>query len=141
MEANELRIGNWIKSTEDYEPNVYQVEEIRREEKNGSLGISYRKGSCWALIEEDGLIMSIPLTEEWLIKLGGKSLGNKSYRFGVIGDNIVMTYDADKNLTYNGLSSTKEEERIIIKTVHRLQNYFYALKERELTLNEDTNGR
>ena len=70
-------------------------------------------------------INPIPLTEEWLLNFGYWKLDNKDIHFVTKGhtiwkcDNLFM---CDKN-------------GLIIKSVHQLQNLYFALTKEELTLN------
>ena len=107
MEAKELRIGNWV--------NIQGVELTV-----GMINIDIAEG-C----------EPIPLTEEWLVKLGfiSDSLG------GFNSPRSMNIYFLDKhiNICYAKYaeSGVKLEH---IKYVHQLQNLYFALTGEELTI-------
>lgn len=73
----------------------------------------------------------IPLTEEWLIKLGGERQDNK-YMIFFVG-NMCVSLQAEGNLWIELPWDAKDkEEGIIIKYVHQLQNLYFALTGKEL---------
>jgi hypothetical protein len=120
MNANELRIGNYIL-------------------KNGS---NYIVGTLFFVDVYDGTAMGfdlqpIPLTEEWLL------------RFGFEKDDVfdkIFTYLPLHDLCMDKLSFRKSEGFICydgikyrtllkhIQYVHQLQNLYFALTSEELTL-------
>jgi hypothetical protein len=77
----------------------------------------------------------IPLTEEWLLKLGFQKLYDNYYLLYVGSFKI--------NYYYNFSGSTwkfmLEEELLDIKSVHELQNLYYSLTKKELTYERPTN--
>jgi hypothetical protein len=139
MEAKELRIGNWIidYEAEPEETIYYQVEEIQRlsnnKALNQTLGVTYRKGSCWTCDIEP-----IPLTEEWLLKFGfekgedeynfnGFDLENRNTDLFLSVDKIIKLKD-NFGCWYFGAYLRE------LKHVHQLQNLYFALTNRELKL-------
>jgi hypothetical protein len=73
----------------------------------------------------------IPLTEEWLLKLGfTKSLIFNSY---------YINSDIEINIFDNIFWYDTKNDSIEIQSVHELQNLFYALTKRELTYERPTN--
>ena len=128
MEAKELRIGNYILDYEA-EPEVsiyWKVEEIQRlsndKALNQTLGVTYRKGSCWTCDPEP-----IPLTEEWLVKFGFDNLG--AYGWGIGYFHIRF-----RNI--HKFYFPLENRLVRIKHVHQLQNVFRALTNEELTIKQ-----
>ena len=93
MEANELRIGNWI-DTKDFHIDKFK-------------GL-YQYDPEW--YEYVHMFEPIPLTEEWLLKFGFKNWGDK-YTFGLKGINI--------HKRQRGFVLRKSVP--IIKYVHQLQ--------------------
>lgn len=117
MEANELRIGNFIKCGENI------------------LKVSYHE-IRYATIEKENKYEPISINEDWLMKFGANSLfssdpqdvdASKKYEF--------------KNLTIHMLNEninefsffTYENDCLEIKSVHQLQNLYFALTGEELT--------
>jgi hypothetical protein len=90
IQANELRIGNWVIL---YRANNYPTNEIH---KVDAIDIN---------------ISPIPLTEEWLVKLG----------------NIVWLFKDD-----NGYFVLFNNKRINIDFVHSLQNIYFCIEQKEL---------
>ena len=126
MDAKELRIGNWILDHEaDPKKTIYyQVEEIQRlsnnKALNQTLGVTYRKGSCWTCDVEP-----IPLTEEWLVKFGFDNLG--AYGWGIGYFHIRF-----RNI--HKFYFLLENRLVRIKYVHQLQNLYFALTNEELKI-------
>lgn len=118
INACELRIGNWITSESahggSWEVMPSDIERIFFNEKHYS---------------------PIPLTEEWLLKFGFKKEKNL---FFPPNDTPEYVYN-DFNIinqegyfaTYNGGPNLISE--VEIKSVHQLQNLYFALTEQELT--------
>lgn len=125
MEANELRIGNMLHFPFTNE-NI-EVLGINAHEENFKIinSISFKKESN-LYCEKISVLKAIPLTEEWLLKFGYWKLDNKDIHFVTKGhtiwkcDNLFM---CDKN-------------GLIIKSVHQLQNLYFALNKEELILNK-----
>lgn len=116
MEANELRIGNWVIDTFD---KCSPVE--------SQIGI------------DDFVVMGnfsrsnapipyspIPLTEEWLVKLGFEK--EPDHFFICWGKNGVELIDyEDGDYEFNHCST-------LIKSVHQLQNLYFVLTGEELEI-------
>jgi hypothetical protein len=147
IQANELRIGNYLfDSLED--SGVIQITEIKQMTPNkiGNMSISYygvNGGYCTTSLEEnitdneieDYFIQPIPLTEEWLIKLGfvDGSYLYKNYKIKA-GDywNSIKFYEGE--WCYNNDDSDAGCYFLTtIKYVHQLQNLYFALTNEELT--------
>jgi len=126
MEANELRIGNWIIDNE-VEPQrtvYYQVEEITYK------GVVYRDGSSVTMCE---YLQPIPLTEEILLKCGFTRDG-----FGLKFDFIYLTAGAriveTDELRCFDYELIEDKKYIRIKYLHQLQNLYFALTSEELNI-------
>mgnify|MGYP003661603255 CR=1 FL=1 len=144
MDAKELRIGNYILDYEA-EPEVsiyWKVEEIQRlsndKALNQTLGVTYRKGSCWTCDPEP-----IPLTEEWLVKFGFTCHWDDDYDNHVFSLIRSGNYD-DVIIDPSWVSQTECNSFVIahfdyemdleIKHVHQLQNLYLALTNEELRI-------
>lgn len=124
MEANELRIGNYLYPFKDQAHKVVGI-------VGNLIGLEFE----FNMVIQDDIknIEPIPLTEEWLIKFGFRP--NKH---GYIFDTFRV-----KNLVtgffygYIPVFLDGEEEDIEdvqIKYVHQLQNLYFALTGKELTI-------
>jgi len=125
MEATELRIGNLV---------LFDKEEVVRVEYISSHHVIGLFGKETEHILEKGDVSGIPLTEEWLKRLGLK------YQFYSDTYEINFKYDCNKIFVDlftkhvcidTGLNSVYIEH---IKYVHQLQNLYYALTGEELTI-------
>lgn len=123
MRANELRIGNYLELL----GKIVKVE--------GVSNLPTRKEMYWIACNafKDTKIIHfkpIKLTEEWLLKLGFiKSIGWDDFEyFDKNGVHIYVCNDGnDEWLEY--------EMEFKVKSVHQLQNLYFALKNEELWLN------
>jgi hypothetical protein len=157
MKAQELRIGNWIKLSDEYTSmdiiacdNAYaNVTHIK--DGNASTMDDYKKGLDYTILWKRSnplgnnepftqatsgcgieLIEPIPLTEEWLLKFGFKYFSNTNgYTYRV--DFRIHLVKVDIGF----LLYLDREQWINIQHVHQLQNLYYALTAgKELTLNK-----
>ena len=115
MKANELRIGNWI----SLNGNSTQVDVI-----------DYKQviATDFGLVELK-FIQPIPLTEEWLLKLGAQ-LDEED-------DSFVFTdsgFYVSVNENSEALFFFKNEELCEFNYVHQLQNLYFALTNEELKI-------
>jgi hypothetical protein len=119
MKANELRIGNTVNyqaAEGDILPNTIDWQDLKwlsEDEKSFNL--------CHS---------PIPLTEEWLLKLGFVYNGHM-YSNNL---NIVIS----KNIEWIGIYSKRMDDDVEFnapKYVHTLQNLIFGLTYEELTLN------
>jgi len=129
LQASDLRIGNYLIGANG---EVHQID---------------RYGLA-DLCLEDGLIDNqkpIPLTEEWLVKMGFEKLGYNEYSIE-LPINIYYVTMSENNLwtayiqgygqaTHNyGVSLLPISDTFIY--VHQLQNLYHALTGQELTFNK-----
>ncbi len=152
MEAKELRIGNYIQ----YKPelcyggtDIHIVKGITKHLFDGHPIISTDKGSGNIKV-----FQFIPLTEQWLIDFGFDSEENKMYinskqfTLQVTGDRFEGKINRDETW-FDGIGgyNFKETKQLHVNTlcrgnyvcstvghVHQLQNLFYCLTGKELTL-------
>jgi hypothetical protein len=113
MKIQDLRVGNYLRDT---------LTGIERPATFKTLdAINYGRGIY------DG----IPLTEEWLVRLGFKH----SYKsIDEMGD-IVIELENENALIYRGLGDEWSYGfKSHIKYVHQLQNLYHALTGQELTI-------
>lgn len=133
MQATDLRIGNYVQSftsTGDY----VTVLGISKKD-SGSDGLLYymehEKGHTLISDSEgDELVSGIPITEEWLVKLGFEYIK----QYGVYSKNgISFGYRTDAEGLF--LTDFFDDWKIVpIYYVHQLQNLYFALTGNELTI-------
>ena len=118
MEANELRIGNWYKHPMAFEPSQITDTDF----------IS-------SFIDK---FEPIPLTEEWLLKMGFEADGydgdyGKAYKVSGIWSCVDLQMWSNKEIhfvTNSGCTVAKLEH------VNQLQNLYFALTGEELQIKE-----
>lgn len=120
IQVNELRIGNWL---ERLHGDYFQV--------------GYSTFQEFYIYPEYFLPKPIPLTEDWLIKLGFKqwvNFGRKTYNYDLMPlCNFSYCFVTKKVMILeNGNSMSHWIERKI-EYVHELQNLYFALRGKELT--------
>lgn len=135
MKASELRIGNCV-NTPNPNMNPFIIEAIENHKVGGQNGI----GSFvyWGYDN----INPIPLTEEWLVKMGFKAYLS-GYKLANTLPYTEVKIDkkgfyTDKQLFSYELSYTKGRTRLYqsVFHLHQLQNLYYALTGEELTIKE-----
>lgn len=109
MKANELRIGNLIQSRGNC------VFEVTAEDLQ--------------FIEAGSLCKPIPLTEEWILKLGFDQTIHENGDFFTNGDLFLKNLDINYTAVFG-----KQALYYEIKHVHELQNLYFALTCHELTI-------
>lgn len=123
MRAEELRIGNLI-----FDPKRGTVKGMP------ARYVNHRIISDMASNPDQDYFKPILLTEEWLLKFGAKKISDivysiELYRMGESFYAIKLTYHADN---WKWWLDTHFQTRI--NYVHQLQNLYYALTGKELTL-------
>ena len=115
IQANELRIGNYIYLPSQTENFAVKVNRVSNDNVNG-FDFSETKG--------------IELTEDWLLKFGFEEQTPKYFVLD-LGDFSMRYY-------YNFSGSTwkfeLEDKTLKIKFVHQFQNLYFALTQKELIL-------
>ncbi len=145
MKANDLRKGNIVYN--GYEGgneilSAFQISQIEVMNNGGNVADYYRS------------LEYIPLTEEWLFKFGFEKIdhftvnnaiiknikANKQLSFSDIGTPNEMVFLCD----INNKDSKKVDDLVCIHNydydgymhVHQLQNLYFALTQKELTIKE-----
>ena len=121
MERSELRLGNLV--FEDETIYSYGINK-RVVEMNLDYFNSY--SDTWDMIKP------IPLTEEWL-----KKFGFKWKNTGLRLDKYVLRNQIDGWFMY--ISNESLNFTVHIKYIHQLQNLYFALTGKELTIKETIN--
>ncbi len=126
MKLQELRIG----SLAQYDKQIYKITGL------GGWRVSMKqegKGTCFANID---VLKPIPLTEEWLFKFGFKtSDGPESVFYSIEIDGVTKyKFEIGRTKGRDFLYFETTGFIIQINNVHQLQNLFYTLTGKELTL-------
>jgi hypothetical protein len=120
MKANELRLGNYI-CNEDY---IVIVESI---DKDGCI-VNFISDNVQGFTNNKG-IEPIPLTEEWLLKMGGKKVNNLDWCIMFGGIEFYCRYN---KFWYCSIGSVYLSDRI--QFVHQVQNLYFSITNQELTM-------
>lgn len=144
MKANELRIGNLIRFSED--GTIFTIDSI--EEKG--LSVQNEKEIAWIDLEE---FEPIPITEEWLLEVGFQIKDQLSvhktkiyYISGIDVDYCLYFADFRQDfgfyIEYTDSPFDKDLGVLYpitfgIKYVHQLQNLYFALTGEELTYGDN----
>ena len=146
IKANEFRVGNLVEmldkvitypsgvTKKTQNGGVFEIDSIHgdntiRLKSNDMSHPNYCDGSigCFGLKN----IEPIPLTEEWLVKFGfEKEMFSNDFSFGDFELNFVNDFFE----FYYG-----KDNVIKIKSIHQLQNLYFALTNEELTFKEINN--
>lgn len=118
MRANELRIGNFVKSKD----GVTVVDLI----KEDGIGIGYDFDAKYSWEE----IKPIPLTEEILLKAGFDEESEKPINYSANLYVDMVSNEACVGCEYDGFHLVRSN----IKYVHQLQNLYFALTGEELNI-------
>jgi hypothetical protein len=115
IDPKELRIGNFVKTWKG-------IEEIESISKDSIIWTFHPECSTTRAPEE---IKPIPLTEEWLLKFGFKLIIHiHGYSFWSLKNCNIKIYDGKTE--YYGYTVSH------VKSVHSLQNLYFALTGKEL---------
>lgn len=159
MNANELRIGNWVKIKDDiFEEgreigyDIYKTNEFQITGFNDGSSMKGCKVICFYEIPSKvgGIIHSgcrdidmdpIPLTEEWLIELGFKKGNNSFYHkngwLDVSLPTVHYSFDIWRGNEDYPTTSDWSEIPLNVDYVHQLQNLYFALTGKELELKSE----
>jgi hypothetical protein len=139
MEANELRIGNYVCDSYNIIQKIHTVEV-------GSISeeyyVRFRKYINNVISIDD--LDPIPLTEEWLLKFGFTDDEEKGFSSDEANRKIYSLNGFDLSIEENGKIhewvevedqwySYKGKE---FKFVHKLQNFYYESKDKELSVSK-----
>jgi hypothetical protein len=128
----QIRMGNFINEVSDHPTKVGEkVYELRK------VNLSVFKDMCAE--KDQSKYASVELTEEWMEKFGfkknPKGEWNKEIKNMDKSIILVFKYDTQRNMfifPYNMFRTR------YLKSVHDLQNFFFAHWEQELTIKENT---
>ncbi len=139
MQANELRVGNWIESNSKYVQFNYSSYPMGNEINRVIYFYSNKKGHDG---EHNNLanLIPIPLTSEILLKCGFEIENSYSMKISIV-DNDYLLYDYRQSIILIIEKNPGAEFKIIFcpynQTIylHQLQNLYFALIGKELNIN------
>ena len=114
IKANELRLGNYV-YFENPHSDYVKIKISSNDFKN------FERNNCFSNFEP------IELTEEWLLRLGFKHVGNTSHFKCYEFENTVCKFCIDYGLTEKFFFNFHKRETfssIRLEYVHQLQNLF-----------------
>jgi hypothetical protein len=118
MKAEELRLGNLVSNMNPrHNDSILIIESIG---DNHEVNVFYRK---YLLSELEPIL----LTEEWLLKFGFEK--NKEHGYFELDRLIVAFHDGVDSFYLCDIDIF-----VKIETVHHLQNLYFAIRSKELTL-------
>lgn len=133
LKANELRIGNWVKYYKGESTGEILGMTFSVFSKNNKVAVSIEppEDTGWTQTSLDDL-QPIPITEEWLVKLGFE----KEYNFfqKYLSDIESLSWSEESGLALHRRRIGNTHIFRHIKHVHTLQNLVHALTGNELTI-------
>ena len=134
IQPSELRVGNYIYDDFDEVHVVERVESQRYNDWNGSdpsLVVFSKPNDEYNSMYTCDIVSGIPLTEEWLVKLGAKEYMGE-WQYGLHIGGIKLFFRKQSNIWYSELGGIYMGDRF--KFVHEVQNIKFALTGNELTI-------
>lgn len=136
MEAKELRLGNYVIVNHKWDRNSL-VDWIGKESIECLFLDGMAEDMSTGIISSPERVLPIPITEEWLFKLGfEKSDSNYGGYLSAPdreGSSIRIRVMSTNDFYY---SPNELAKPVFIKSVHQLQNLYFALTGEELTVKE-----
>ncbi len=128
MKASELRIGNWVNiKMYPYENEAHRVHTIHGD-NTFTIDLKGKIEGCF----RTSIIEPIPLTEEWLLKFGFQKYNNDpAYGQEFFDKGISIFYKEDEFRFYTSRTNRAWSS---YEYVHELQNLYFALTGKELTI-------
>lgn len=126
IQANELRKGNLLNSDKDTHSHTRKVSGIGHENHIVYLDSIHNRISSERI--DIGHLKPIPLTEEWLVKLGSKILPISN---GILYDRFRLIWKDEYNYWYV-LDRFTSSYITKVEFVHEWQNVVFVLNGKEL---------
>jgi len=139
MNANELRIGNLIQIKLG-EIEIAKVEELTLQTENNNQYYILKtnllsNNSDW--VDPIDSFEPIPITKEWLLNFGFERVRDTSlYTKQTIEIDGTFEDYMEYNLEFKQVNLSYEMCSIPLQYVHELQNIYFALSKKELTIKE-----
>jgi len=125
-QASELRIGNWVSKDNE----IFQINNIYG--ASGLVGLINSNNAYNRTSLVLGNINEIPLTEEWLIKLGFEKSDYLNFTKKVSA--LTITCRIQIGINYTEFGGIYFGDRF--KYVHDMQNFIFSISGQELTIED-----
>jgi hypothetical protein len=128
IQANELRIGNWVLDRHD---NWQRVDVVVKD-KSGAYSVHFKGTKVWG--DYCGTLNPIILSPEILKKCDFKATPSLSYKTGIT---IPYTVWSKEKLVYNEIQKQWWFKGVLDhqpQYLHHLQNLYFALTGKELEI-------
>lgn len=128
MNSKDFRIGNYI----FFESILSEITGIMREQ----ISFKYNTGGKdqYAQLITPG-IRPIKITEEWLLKFGFSFMPESEYALNTYVLDEFQLWN--KNVDFSEIVYLSNRDSIEVKSIHQLQNLFFALKGKDLYLEKN----
>jgi len=125
MNANELRLGNWVEANSP----MMQVKEITEH----TVGLYMPGSEADPFLYDIEDIRHIKLSPEILEKCGFEDMHEKTYGYVEFADKLHAIYSTADGYSFHPFCTNDKDCQIKIKFLHQLQNLIFALTGEELT--------
>ena len=126
LQANELRLGNYI--------HRYDFGDLSlRNEQILEIGTKLVCTGPIKVICELKDVKPIPITEEWLVKMGFENDYDSTWIID-IGNDALLWYDLKRKTIAVGVPYEASGNEVKRPFLHQLQNLFHSLTGEELTI-------
>lgn len=131
IKASELRVGNIVWESSSFTPGPDDFDEIIVGAINDIDKVVLDNQNN---IYQYDYLYPIPITAEWLLKLGFKWNADDKRHFIQIGNTLYIEYDTDLDYFIAPESWAGSRPWNAVNHVHQLQNLYFALTGEELTI-------
>jgi hypothetical protein len=131
INPNELRIGNIVWESSSFTPGPADFEEIFVGAINDIDKVVYDNQNN---IYSYDYLYPIPLTVEWMMRLGFEWNATDKRYYIQIGNTLYLEYDTDFDCFIAPESWAGSCPWNIVKHVHQVQNLYFALTGEELNI-------
>ena len=129
MKASELRLGNFVHHNENNKAHIDNYLTVC-ELTEKSITTFYRSfDGAIQVVRNKKDYQPIPLTEEWLLRLGFKKVSNRQ-------EYVIFRMRVCKTTDNEFVCPDYDDRDIVLHFVHSLQNFYHAIIGQELTIKE-----
>lgn len=139
IKGKDLRLGNFVKDRGEKLIRIDFLEHIQDgyDTKFGQL-VFLEGTEVHPMTEYSDYALPIPITNDWLIRMGFKLYPSGYYCLDVCGEKVYISiglkHDIEPNLILDNGERALSYDLKHIKYVHELQNLFYSLTGLELVV-------
>lgn len=129
IKSNELRLGNLV-SINSEEPEFLKIEGIKTyDEKSDYSMVRLESFDKWTSLNE---ILPILLTEEWLLRMGGRKINQIDWEISIRGIKFNCRFNKKWYSSIGGIYLSDKNQY-----VHQIQNLVHALTNEELIITDN----